>query len=152
MNTCRTGVHAGVAIIVTRPLGWEGRGVPRYDGAGQEWLLLQRAGAHGAGLWCVPGGWCEHNEHPGRAALRELREEVGDMLIGDLRCVGLTSTQHDEFRDVCVWYRCRWAGGPPPAIQEPGKCTGMQWVDMSTTALPLFQTLADYRNGNRLLV
>jgi 8-oxo-dGTP diphosphatase len=40
-------------------------------------LLLRRAMDPYAGFWDVPGGFCEADEHPMRAAERELAEELG---------------------------------------------------------------------------
>ncbi len=42
-----------------------------------EVLLLRRARDPDAGLWDVPGGFCEADEHPMHAAERELAEEAG---------------------------------------------------------------------------
>jgi 8-oxo-dGTP diphosphatase len=40
-------------------------------------LLARRAIDPGAGLWDVPGGFCEPEETPEECAVRELREETG---------------------------------------------------------------------------
>jgi 8-oxo-dGTP diphosphatase len=40
-------------------------------------LLLRRATAPEIGMWDVPGGFCEADEHPMHAAERELTEELG---------------------------------------------------------------------------
>jgi ADP-ribose pyrophosphatase YjhB (NUDIX family) len=40
-------------------------------------LMLLRAAEPAAGTWTVPGGFCEADEHPMRAAERELAEETG---------------------------------------------------------------------------
>lgn len=40
-------------------------------------LLMRRAHEPEHGLWDVPGGFCESDEHPMHAAERELAEEVG---------------------------------------------------------------------------
>ncbi|HEY2320535.1 MAG TPA: NUDIX domain-containing protein [Solirubrobacteraceae bacterium] len=40
-------------------------------------LLLRRANDPYRGSWDVPGGFCESDEHPMRAAERELAEELG---------------------------------------------------------------------------
>jgi 8-oxo-dGTP diphosphatase len=40
-------------------------------------LLLRRANEPYRGSWDVPGGFCEADEHPMRAAERELAEELG---------------------------------------------------------------------------
>jgi 8-oxo-dGTP diphosphatase len=42
-----------------------------------EVLLVRRARDPDAGLWDVPGGFCDAGEHPMHAAERELFEEVG---------------------------------------------------------------------------
>ena len=45
--------------------------------SGGQVLLLRRAREPEAGAWDVPGGFCEADEHPMRAAERELEEELG---------------------------------------------------------------------------
>lgn len=40
-------------------------------------LMLLRARDPDAGTWTIPGGFCEADEHPMRAAERELHEETG---------------------------------------------------------------------------
>lgn len=40
-------------------------------------LMLLRARDPDAGTWTIPGGFCEADEHPMRAAERELSEETG---------------------------------------------------------------------------
>ncbi len=40
-------------------------------------LLVRRARDPWRGRWDVPGGFCEHGEHPMRTAVREVAEEAG---------------------------------------------------------------------------
>ena len=51
-------------------------------------ILLMRRGAGVfafPGTWCLPAGYCEHDEAPEQTAAREAKEEIGlDVAIGDL--------------------------------------------------------------------
>ncbi len=49
---------------------------------GGKFLLLKRANRTGRGLWCIPGGHAETGETAEKAALREAREEIGEVLLG----------------------------------------------------------------------
>ena len=40
-------------------------------------VLGRRSIEPGYGLWCLPGGFVNDDEHPERAAVRECREEIG---------------------------------------------------------------------------
>jgi ADP-ribose pyrophosphatase YjhB (NUDIX family) len=52
-------------------------------------LLLRYAeGQPGVGLWGLPGGMLDHGEDPVGAARRELHEETGISLEGNLRFIG----------------------------------------------------------------
>ena len=44
---------------------------------GYDLLLVRRAHAPWLGMWCAPGGFCDHGEHPIGAAEREILEETG---------------------------------------------------------------------------
>ena len=60
-----------------------------YAERGDEILLLQRAeGSALAGEWFMPGGMVEHDEDPEAAARRELFEESGLEVDGDLELIG----------------------------------------------------------------
>lgn len=43
----------------------------------QEILLVQRAIEPHKGMWDIPGGFCNPNEHPSETVQRELQEELG---------------------------------------------------------------------------
>ena len=60
-----------------------------YAERGDEILLLQRAdGTALAGEWFLPGGLVEPGEGPEEAARRELAEEAGVEIDGELELVG----------------------------------------------------------------
>jgi len=60
-----------------------------YAERGDEILLLQRAeGSALAGEWFMPGGMVEQDEDPEAAARRELFEESGLEIDGDLELIG----------------------------------------------------------------
>lgn len=48
--------------------------ITRNNGA--EILLIQRGIEPGLGLWALPGGYIDRNEHPQQAAIREAKEET----------------------------------------------------------------------------
>jgi 8-oxo-dGTP diphosphatase len=83
----------------------------------QERLLIARrlSRSHQGGLWEFPGGHIEHLETPGRAAQREVAEELG------VQCVQLR-----ERANFCFEYPdrrleffpvdCAWVSGEPSAL------------------------------------
>ncbi len=101
-------------------------------------VMLQRAGSHGAATWSIPGGHMELNESWDEAARREVREETG-LEIGPTRFVALT---HDIFSPdkqyVTIWLEADWKGGEP-RIMEPHKCTAQGWYTFQTLPQPLFE-------------
>lgn len=80
-------------------------------------LLGRRAIEPGLGLWCLPGGFVNDDEHPRDAAIRECVEE----LKADVVITGLIGVYHIAKRDapsmVGIAYRARPADGARP---EPG--------------------------------
>jgi 8-oxo-dGTP pyrophosphatase MutT (NUDIX family) len=59
-----------------------------YAERGSEILLLKRAGGALAGQWFLPGGAVERDELPEDGARRELQEESGLDIVGELDLVG----------------------------------------------------------------
>lgn len=64
-----------------------------------------------AGSWCLPAGFMEYGETPGRCAVRELREETG--IRGRLEGLfGVYAGDDDpRVRAVLILYRAERAGG-----------------------------------------
>jgi len=78
-------------------------------------LLGRRSIEHGLGLWCLPGGFVNDDEHPRDAAIRECAEEV----LADVEITGLIGVYHIAKRNapsmVGIAYRARPANGSRPA-------------------------------------
>jgi 8-oxo-dGTP diphosphatase len=79
-------------------------------------LLLGRRGIEpGYGLWCLPGGFVNDDEHPADAAARECLEEIS----AQVELLGLLGVYHIQKRDaasmVGIGYRARLRPGAEPA-------------------------------------
>ena len=68
----------------------------------------------GYGLWCLPGGYVNDDEHPADSAMRECREEIG----ADVEITGLLGVYHIRKRGapsmVGIGYRARLRPGQVP--------------------------------------
>jgi ADP-ribose pyrophosphatase YjhB (NUDIX family) len=69
----------------------------------------------GYGLWCLPGGYVNDDEHPADAAIRECREEIG----ADVEIIGLLGVYHIRKSGapsmVGIGYRARLRDGQSAA-------------------------------------
>jgi len=65
------------------------------DDDGAAWYFLARRAAvtHQGGTWAIPGGALDEGEDPLEGALREFREEIGD-LVGDHKVVTVHRDDH----------------------------------------------------------
>ncbi len=106
-------------------------------------VLLQRRAGTGFmdGRWAAAAGHVEAGESVVRAAVREVREELGvHVSPGDLRPV---TTMHRgqpggpalEQRVDFFYEAVRWAG--EPAIREAGKADGLGWFALGTLPEPV---------------
>lgn len=80
-------------------------------------LLVRRDIEPGRGLWGLPGGFVDWDEHPEQAMVRECREEVGV----DVEAVELLTVVHirqEEEGIVGLFYRARLVAGEPVAADE----------------------------------
>lgn len=103
-------------------------GVAAVVSDGTRWLVLRRAGAHGAGTWGLPGGHQEYGESPEDTAVREVAEETGLGVVADAR-LGFTDDPMPEIgrHYVTLFVRCRIVGGTA-RIAEPDKATALAWL------------------------
>jgi ADP-ribose pyrophosphatase YjhB (NUDIX family) len=68
----------------------------------------------GYGMWCLPGGYVNDDEHPADSAVRECQEEIG----AGVEITGLLGVYHIRKRDapsmVGIGYRARLRPGEVP--------------------------------------
>ena len=124
---------AGVGVVVV------------HDGS---LLMIERAGADGAGTWSVPGGWVELWEDPLTTAIRETYEETGVTLMRP-REAGWTNAPHHEtgVHSITLWVRCDYYPGRSgePTVKEPEKCPRVEWVPLGEVLdKPLFHPLGEW--------
>jgi ADP-ribose pyrophosphatase YjhB (NUDIX family) len=122
-------------------------------------LLLRRQNTgFEDGKLSVVAGHVERGEPVTRAALREIREEVGLALGPErLRVVGVMHRKSDDER-VDFFLACRLDGGGPsagggerPINREPDKCSELVWAELARLpedTIPYVRAaLANYQNG-----
>ena len=105
-------------------------------------LALRRAIDPMAGLWEVPGGFCDGFEHPREAAVREGREELGvEVRITDFvgMYVGSYEFQNEHLPVLDCFY---FATLDPAAIRlDPAEATDMTWFDLADPPKMAFFTM-----------
>jgi 8-oxo-dGTP diphosphatase len=100
-----------------------------YAERGEEILLLQRAeGSAMAGQWFLPGGMVEPGELPEEGARRELLEESGVEIEGDLEIVGCYPMHVYGYDTLQISYRGRVAAGDVTISHEHD---GARWARAS---------------------
>ena len=91
-------------------------------------LVMRRAGAHGAGLWGLPGGHQEFGESPERTAVREVAEETG-LVVDVTTRLGFTDDPMPDIgrHYVTLFLACSRIRGEP-RLMEPQKATALKWL------------------------
>jgi 8-oxo-dGTP diphosphatase len=118
---------------------------------GEEVLLLRRQNTgYEDGRLSVVAGHVEPGESVTRAALREIREEVGLALAPErLQVVGVMHRKSEDER-VDFFLACRLAHEEPRNC-EPGRCSELRWVplgDLPQDTIPYVRAaLKNYRRG-----
>lgn len=98
-----------------------------YAERGDEILLLQRAeGSAMAGQWFLPGGMVEPGELPEDGARRELREESGLEIVGELELVGCYPMHVYGYDTIQLSYRGVVAAGRDATVSH--EHDGARWV------------------------
>ena len=110
-------------------------------------IVGRRSIEPGYGLWCLPGGYVNDDEHPADSATRECREEIG----ADVEITGLLGVYHIRKRDapsmVGIGYRARLRPGQAatagPEMLEVSAFPGNQVPELVFTSHR--EALADWR-------
>ena len=138
-------VGVGTAVLITRKIM---RSTGRFGNVWHPQVLLgKRRGAHGAGLWSLPGGWIDRSDATlEEAAVREVREETGLVLDPDaLRLLCVQTKPYPDFRAVTLFYTAEYDPTPgvqdPPHPAEPGKCEAWLWFFIEEVPADLFDNL-----------
>lgn len=96
--------------------------VTAYDSEGRLLLGLRNDNSK----WTLPGGACEENESPEKAAVRELLEETG------LKATGLERLQESDVGDVKIYtFRADVDGAPTSKDDPDDECSLWAFVDVS---------------------
>lgn len=117
----------GVAIFVRR------------DG---KFLMGLRKNSHSAGTWGLAGGHLEFGETFEECALRELREEVGDIVVQNIR---FATASGDVFADVhrhyvTIFMVADYVSGEAQLL-EPDKFVSWEWFSLDSLPNSLFPSL-----------
>ncbi len=98
-------------------------------------VLGRRAIEPGYGLWCLPGGFVNHDEDPERAAARECLEEIGAAVeLRGLLCVyHIAKTEASSM--IGIAYRAKLAAGVSPAA-------GPEMLEVSVFSMDALPPLA----------
>jgi len=101
-------------------------------------LLIRRSIEPWLGRWDIPGGFCEPDEHPEAAVVREVREEVGL----DVRVTGMLGIWMDAYGDgddgspdatMNCYYHAVTEDDREPTV-DPSEAMEARWFDPA--ALP----------------
>ena len=119
-----------------------------YAERGDEILLLKRAeGSALAGQWFLPGGMVEEGELPEEGALRELREEAGVEIDGELELVGAYPMHVYGYDMIQLSYRGRVADGAEVAVSH--EHDGARWTRATEMRAVLADEVLDQISGGR---
>ena len=114
-------------------------------------LLHKRKGGTSDKHWGFAGGHLEFGEEFEEAALRELAEEAGPIVVTKPEFWAVANTIYDDRHYIVIIMKANWLYGKEK-VMEPDKCYCWDWFDWNKLPKPLLagnQYLVD--NGFTLL-
>jgi 8-oxo-dGTP diphosphatase len=121
--------------------------VIKREGSKSYIMLHQRKGVLGKNYWGSGGGHLELGESLKAGALRELREEAGDVVVDNVRFIGVMNfTEMQPKHYVDVSFAADWVSGQP-TNNAPKETTDWQWFDLEDLPSPLFPPVEKYLRG-----
>jgi len=122
-----------------------------YAERGDEILLLKRAeGSALAGQWFLPGGMVEPGELPEAGARRELLEEAGVEIEGELDIIGCYPMHVYGYDTLQISYRGRLAEDAEVVVSH--EHDGARWAKASDVrALLTDEVIAEIAGGRELV-
>jgi len=101
-------------------------------------LLHKRKGALADGYWAFPGGHLEKWEDWDECALRELKEEAGDLKVTEPKFwTAVNAKFRKESRHYATLFMlCDWIDGEAE-VMEPDKCECWEWFSWDDLPDPL---------------
>lgn len=110
---------------------------------GRRFLALKRVMEPRAGLWEVPGGFCDGWEEPAAAAMREGREELGvEVTLGEF--VGMYIGSYDYQDERLPVLDCFFLATLPDGARlalDPGESSEYAWFDIDRPPPLAFESM-----------
>ncbi len=117
--------------------------------------MVKRAIEPFRGWWDLPGGFLEPGEHPGRAAIREAREELGV----EVRITELIGMYTDTYQDasefiLSVYYSVQIVSGTPSPADDALEIGwfGLHELPENIAFQSAREALADWASGARRIL
>jgi bifunctional NMN adenylyltransferase/nudix hydrolase len=101
-------------------------------------LLVKRGGHPGKGLWALPGGFLDYNEHINDSAIRELKEETRIKVDKPILRRSIVDTKvfdhperSDRGRTVTHAFLIDLGEGPLPYVKGSDDAVGAHWIPLA---------------------
>ena len=128
-----------------RTMGGDSTAVKRWPRVGVGVLIVKegkvligkRKGSHGAGQYALPGGKLEWRETWEQCARREILEETGIELTGDVTyAYTCEAVIDDDNHWITVFMRADVPADTTAVNTEPDKCEGWEWMEWGDDKVP----------------